>query len=115
MYKKQYRLRRNRDYKAVYGKKTPVAAGAVVLYTLDRGDVGLPRVGFSVSKRLGNSVTRNRCKRVLREAVRRQLPYMQPGHDYVFVGRPRLAKAAFSQVEHDVLQVLKRKKLTGAI
>ena len=112
MYKKQYRLRRNSDYKAVYEKKNPVAAGAVVLYTLDRGDIGLPRVGFSMSRRLGNSVVRNRCKRVLREAVRSQLPYMQVGYDYVFVGRQSLTKADFAQVERDVLRVLRKKSLT---
>jgi ribonuclease P protein component len=55
----------------------------------DRGDGGVPRVGFTCSKKVGNAVARNRAKRRLREVARLALaPLARPGWDYVLVGRP---------------------------
>lgn len=52
-------------------------------------DPGLIRVGFTCSKKVGNSVMRNRAKRRLREIARAVLPRDgRPGWDYVLVGRP---------------------------
>ena len=107
MLKYQYRLRKNKEFQAVYGEKNSVAAGAVVLYSKDTGN-GVPRVGFSMSKKTGNAVVRNRCRRLMREVVRLHLGEMDPGKDYVFIGRRSLADADFIQVERDVLRALKR-------
>lgn len=60
-----------------------------LLESLDRGDSSQPpRIGFTVTKKQGNSVERNRMRRRLKEAVRHMpgVPF-QPGHDYVVVGR----------------------------
>ena len=107
MLKYQYRLRKNRDFQAIYKEKNSVAAGAVVLYSKDtKGSV--PKVGFSVSKKTGNAVIRNRCRRLMREAVRLHINELDPGKEYIFIGRRSLAKADFVQVERDVLRALKR-------
>ena len=108
MLRYENRLRKNRHFKAVYGKKNSIAAGAVVLYIMKNKD-GVARVGFSVSKKIGNAVTRNRCRRLMREAVRLHMRDIKPGMDYVFVGRSGLAAAGFDQVEGDVLSALRRK------
>ena len=109
MLNKRFRLKKKLDYQAVYGHKNSVAASTVVLYIINNNDEGLLRVGFSVSKKVGGAVARNRCKRLLREAVRIHLPEIMPGNDYVLVARAPLAKADFHRVEKDVLYVLKRK------
>lgn len=106
--KYENRLRKNIHFKAVYGKKNSIAADAVVLYIMNNEE-GVPRVGFSVSKKIGNAVARNRCRRLMREAVRLHLNEMKPGVDYVFVGRSALADADYCQVERDILGALKRK------
>lgn len=50
---------------------------------------GAIRVGFTCSKKVGNSVIRNRARRRLREVARAVLPLEgRPGWDYVLVGRP---------------------------
>lgn len=48
---------------------------------------GLPRVGFSVSKKVGNAVCRNRIKRRFRHAAKAEFAAFAPGWDYVFIIR----------------------------
>ena len=65
------------------------SAGSFMLQARARGDGLAPRVGFTASKKVGNSVSRNRAKRRLRAAVHQVLrPMAQTGWDYVLVARP---------------------------
>ena len=70
-----------------------------LLEVLDRGDRAGPRVGYTVTKKVGNAVVRNRIRRRLREAVRLHAAAdMTPGNDYVIVGREELASAPFAEI-----------------
>jgi len=70
-----------------------------LLEVLDRGEEGLPRVGYTVTKKQGNAVERNRMRRRLREAVRLGGRFaMKPGHDYVIVARRDTLDATFSRL-----------------
>lgn len=70
---------------------------------LDRGDGGVPRVGYTVTKKVGNAVVRNRIRRRLREAVRvHAAAEMAPGHDYVIVGREDALAAPFAQIKAEL-------------
>ena len=60
--KKSYRVKKEKDFKALFDAGHSVANRKFVVYCLDR-DLPHFRVGLSVSKRLGNAVTRNRVKR----------------------------------------------------
>ena len=55
---------------------------------------GEPRLGLAVPRSVGSAVTRNRLKRVLREAWRELLGDVPAGNDYVLVARPGLAEPA---------------------
>lgn len=71
------------------------------------------KVGFTCTKKVGNSVVRSRCKRVMREAARTYLPAMGlEGHDYVFIARASLPKTSHAQLQIDTQKALA--KLTGA-
>lgn len=66
---------------------------------LDREDEKAPRVGFTVTKKVGNAVVRNRVRRRLKEAVRTHaVGDMAQGKDYVIVGREEILDIPFGQL-----------------
>ena len=81
------RLRKRADFLGVAaGPRAP--AEAFVLQSRERADTGPPRVGFTVSRKVGNAVERNRVRRRLREIVRlSDADRFRPGSDYVLIGR----------------------------
>ena len=76
-------------------------------------DLTLPaiRVGFTVSRKVGNAVVRNRVRRRLREAARMVIPgQARPDLDYVLVGRQAAIARDFAALRHELLEALKRLK-----
>jgi ribonuclease P protein component len=81
-----------------------------LLQARDRADgVGLVRVGFTASKKIGNAVLRNRAKRRLRALAQAGLPLQsRPGWDYVLVARPNeTVSRAFTDLAADLAQALR--------
>jgi ribonuclease P protein component len=102
------RLRQRADFlAAATGLKVP--ATAFVLQGRKRADDGPVRLGFTVSKKVGNAVERNRVRRRLREIVRlSDANRMQSGHDYVLVGRRAALKLPFARMAQDFEGALRR-------
>ncbi|OLP59274.1 ribonuclease P protein component [Xaviernesmea oryzae] len=64
-----------------------------------------PRVGFTVTKKHGNAVERNRMRRRLREAVRLSAEAaMKPGHDYVIVARRDVLSVPFDRLKRALIE-----------
>ena len=80
------RLKTPPQFKAVYDKKRSVSDGFLVVYAAANG-LPHPRVGLSVSRKVGNAVVRNRWKRLLREVFRHLQHDLMPGLDFVLVAR----------------------------
>ena len=78
-----------------------------------RGEVedAPPRVGFSVSKRIGDAVRRNQVKRRLREAIRRRLWNVALGWDMIVIARPDAATADYGALRDDVDALLKQARV----
>ena len=74
-----------------------------------RDDEGEPRIGFTVTRKLGNAVVRNRIKRRLREAVRVASGLdLRRGHDYVFIGRAATLAQDFRDLMGDIVFATQR-------
>jgi ribonuclease P protein component len=85
------RLARSAEFERVYRHGRSKANRFFVLYAFPReeGDDGAgPRLGLSVSRRVGGAVDRTRVKRVLREAFWEEADRLPDGADYVVVARP---------------------------
>jgi ribonuclease P protein component len=88
------RLTRSRDFDAVYRHGRSASTRYLVLYWFPREDGDEEsRLGIAIPRKAGGAVTRNRLKRLLREAWR-ALDAREAGIDYVLVARPGLAEAA---------------------
>ena len=80
-------------------------------------DMSLPaiRVGFTVSRKVGNAVVRNRVRRRLREAARMVIPgQARPDLDYVLVGRQGAIARDFVALRQELLEALKRVRALAA-
>lgn len=81
------RLSRSADFDRVFRNGRSHAGRELVLYVFPRGEDGDPRLGLSVSRKVGGAVERNRVKRVLREAFAREGGRLPAGTDAVVVAR----------------------------
>ena len=98
-------LKRNTDFRRVYGRGKAVSSHAVVVYYL-KNRAGVSRFGITTSKKIGNAVERNRSRRVIREGVRAVLPRIRPGYDFVFVARGKTKRLKSTEISAVLLSVL---------
>ena len=68
-------------------------------------------MGFAVGKWVGKATTRNRVKRLLREAMRRRMDRLQSGWDVVVIARSPIVGTEFKQIDSAVESLLRRARL----
>jgi ribonuclease P protein component len=110
------RLKRRRDFLAA-AKGASVSTPGFVVQERRRDDGGPARVGFTVSRKVGGAVERNRLRRQMREIVRLSATTsLNAGSDYVLIGRRAGLEIPFVRLTADFTGALKRldKRRTGA-
>jgi ribonuclease P protein component len=93
------------QYAFVYNKGNSWANNLLVMKARSNGLV-LSRYGFSVGRRVGKAVVRNRVKRLLREILR--VTTLRPGWDIVFIARSSAAGVNYAELEMAVKDLLSR-------
>lgn len=102
--RREQRLRRRQDFKAVYRAGRPFVRQSLVLRVRPNPDTPVPRFGFTVGKRLGNAVLRNRVRRRLRAAAR--LSGARGSVDIVIIARASAATASYQDLERTLRALL---------
>jgi len=81
-----YHVRRPADFERVYARRRSASNGKMTVCCCEN-DLQHPRIGLSVSARVGKAVVRNRWKRLLREAFRLRRAELPDGVDLVVIPR----------------------------
>jgi ribonuclease P protein component len=87
-------LSRSADFERVFRNGRSQGGRELVLYTFPRGGDEPPRMGMSVSRKVGGAVERNRVKRLLREAFAAEAWRLPAGTDAVVIARPGAGRLA---------------------
>ena len=98
-------MRKTADFAAVWSEGRSKVDRLFVARVRPNG-LGVTRFGFSVSKRIGNAVVRNRVKRRLREVTRATA--VEAGFDIVIVARNGAADVEFGRIERSIRNLLRR-------
>ncbi|MEH7503398.1 ribonuclease P protein component [Neobacillus drentensis] len=105
--KKELRIKKNKEFQAAFQQGHSFANRQFVVYSLKKEGQDYFRIGLSVSKKIGNAVTRNRIKRYVRQSVFELNDQLAPGNDYVIIARKPAAEMDFFEVKKSLTHVLK--------
>ena len=101
-------LRKKSDFSAIYNKGKSIGDRYIVLFYRKNG---LPyhRTGFLASKKVGNSVKRNRARRLMKESYRHLLPMLpQDGYDFIIIARNTISNQKCADVEKSLRSAFRR-------
>ncbi len=104
-----YRLKKNYQYNYVYKHGQSVADGSIVLLYCKNGK-STSQAGFSVSKKYGHAVSRNRIRRQMKAAAEKIMPQVKGGYNIVFVPR-RKSQYDFWQLQESMQKLLEKAEL----
>ena len=105
-------LRKKSDFDAIYRAGRSVPDKYVVLF-LRKNDLPYSRTAFLASKKVGNSVQRNRAKRLMRESYRLNEDKFSAGYDIIFIARNTINGRKLRDVEKSIMNAAARGKVTG--
>ena len=95
-------MRTRRDFLIIQKKGRPSHSANFVVLSLERVPAGESRFGFSVSRKVGNAVERNRVKRRLREFVRLHRERFARARDFVVIAKPGAAKLSYAKLVEEL-------------
>ena len=104
-------LKKNEDFQKVYHSGKSFANKYLVMYVKEN-DLGINRIGISVSKKVGNSVVRHRVKRLILESYRLHEDMFNSGLDMVIIARTTAKEKGYHEIESAVMHL---GKLQGII
>ena len=108
--KKRFRVKKEKDFSAIFKEGKSFANRKFVIYRLENNEQHF-RVGLSVSKKLGNAVTRNQIKRRIRHILIEHKNQLVENVDFVVIARKGVEILDYAEMGKNLLHVLKLSKI----
>lgn len=105
--KKRQRIKKNEEFQQVFKKGKSFANRQFVVYCFQKEEQAEFRIGLSVSKKIGNAVTRNRIKRYIRQSFLEMKHQLRSDMDYVIIARHQAATKDFHETKKSLQHVLR--------
>lgn len=105
--KKSYRIKKEKEFQKIIYRKDSYANRNFVVYICPAEENPHFRVGLSVGKKIGNAVTRNYVKRLMRESLFELKDNIKPGFDVVLIARPNIVGLSLVEVKNNIQHVFK--------
>lgn len=103
-------LRRKSDFSSIYNKGKSIGDRYVVVF-YKRNNLPYNRTAFLASKKVGNSVHRNRARRLMKESVRTSELEISTGFDIIFIARNTIIDRNCAEVRNSIESALKKTKV----
>ena len=109
----ELRLKRRNDFRKIYNSGRSYANRELVLFLMENNSIEHFRLGISVSKKIGNAVTRNRVKRLVKEAFRSLICEISIKNnvDIIIIARSPTVNMTFTQFKRSLKDIVKKSKL----
>lgn len=104
-------IKANRDFSTTYRQGKIIRGDYIIMHYKHRGNQDVPRVGYTVSRRIRTAVERNRIKRLLREAMRLSGLKIKPGTDIILVGKMKTNPPDFHSLRKELHDMIVKAKL----
>lgn len=108
---RKHRLKSNDDFQRVFKHGKSFANRQLVLYYFPQHDQSFFRIGFSVSKKIGNAVVRNRLKRHFRQAIHEMEQEIKPFYDFVIIARQPVKEMDYHQIKKSMTHLFSKTNL----
>ncbi|MCL2322353.1 MAG: ribonuclease P protein component [Oscillospiraceae bacterium] len=102
------KIKKNKEFRFIYRNGNSINDENLVVYIFKRTD-GHNKLGISVSKKVGKSVTRNRVRRLIYESYRnilKERTALKNGYSLIFIARSKSSKCTFIEIKQSVLHLL---------
>ncbi len=111
MLKKEFRLRKQKDFENVFNKGVYFSEKLLILKAVENS-LSFSRFGFVVSKKISKkAVERNRIKRLMSEIIRLSQEKIKPGFDIVFISKVGIVGKNFEEIKETMEKLLKKIRL----
>ena len=110
MLQKQHRLTKRKEFSYIY-KNGQATHSNMLTIVMVKSKKETPKVGFSVSNKLGNAPVRNKIKRRLREILRQKLTIIKPYQNLIIVAKQPIVEASFSDTQKEMCYILNKGNL----
>ena len=109
--KKEFRIKKNKEFQQVFKQGQSFANRQFVVYKLEKDEQMHFRIGLSVSKKIGNAVVRNQVKRYIRQVFLEMEDQLENKYDYVIIARKPVSDMGYEEVKKSLQHILRISKV----